>query len=428
VKRPNILFIMADDLGYADIGCYGRTDISTPNIDSLASTGLKFVNAYASSCVCSPTRISLLTGCYPGRFDAGLDEPLSNDAKLGLAADAPSFVSRLKDAGYQTSLVGKWHLGHARWAMPQRKGYERFFGSRSGGTDYFTHRDYDGASDLWEDEVEIQRSGYMTNLLGERAVSEVRRMAANAAPFLLSLHFTAPHWPWETEEDEKLAQSLRSIQHYDGGSSATYRAMIESMDRQIGSVLGALKASGEADNTIVVFTSDNGGERFSNVWPHSGRKGELLEGGIRVPQLVRWPRGIRAKSVSNEVTATMDWAPTLLAAAGIAPAIGESIDGTSILPTFAGAKIEPRTLFWRYKAHAQKAAIRWPYKLLSIGGAEYLFDVAADPLERANLKGREKGIYEALSQEWKVWDARMLPYTEKNQAMDNKKRGMPDRY
>ncbi len=426
--RPNILFIMADDLGYADLGCYGRGDIATPHIDSLARDGLLFTNAYSCSSVCSPTRVGLITGRYPGRFPAGLDEPLAMNPELGLDPATPTFVRGLRELGYQTSLVGKWHLGSKPRSSPLRLGYERFFGIRTGAADYFTHLDFEGKADLWEGDIPVEKAGYMTDLLGERAAAEVTRMASAERPFLLSLHFTAPHWPWETDRDEAMAPKISSLQHYDGGSLASYRAMIEAMDRAIGRVLGAVDTSGKSGDTMVVFTSDNGGERFSNVWPFSGRKGELLEGGIRVPQLLRWPRMVQAGARSDEPMISMDWAATFFDAAGVAPTSQSALDGVSILPRLSAGPAPARSLFWRYKAHDQKAVRRGRFKYLSIGGEEYLFDIVADPLERANLSQREKPVFEGLRDQWRKWNATMLPYPAKSFSMDNKKRHMPDRY
>lgn len=423
VWAPNILFIMADDLGYADVGCYGRNDVATPYVDSLAKDGLKFTDGYASTCVCSPTRLALMTGRYPGREAAGLDEPIARNPELGIVG--PSFVTALRRAGYQTSLVGKWHLGHLPRYSPLRHGYERFFGARSGVVDYFTHRDYDGKPDLWEGDEAVERPGYLTNLLGERAAAEIRRLATMPAPFLLSLHFTAPHWPWEAEGDEEVSKTVQNLRHRDGGNITVYRRMIEAMDRNIGQALEALRATGRERNTIVVFTSDNGGERFSKSWPLNGRKGELLEGGIRVPLLVRWPQRIAPRRITDQVMATMDWAPTLLAAAGLEAEV--PMDGVNLLPALTGSPSVERTLFWRYKAYEQQAVRRGDYKYLSINKQDYLFDVRNDPQEMADLKERRPELFSDLRSAWKQWNATMLPYPQDSYS-DSSKGATADRY
>jgi arylsulfatase A-like enzyme len=425
-ERPNVLFIMADDLGYADVGCFGAPGIATPNIDGLARDGLLFTDGYSGSSVCSPTRVSLITGRYPGRNAASLDEPLAAHPDWGLDPATPTFVAALRASGYQTSLVGKWHLGHRPQFSPLRHGYQHFFGIRSGGADYFSHVGINDEPDLWEDDEHVDRHGYLTDLLGARAAAEVRRMAGRPEPFLLSLHFNAPHWPWETEGDEAVSRNLHGLYHADGGSAATYRNMVETMDRNIGLVLDALRRSGRAQDTIVVFTSDNGGERFSNTWPFSGRKGELLEGGIRVPLIVRWPRRVPRGTRTAQVAISMDWAATFLDAAAARPP-GFALDGMSLLPQLGGAASVERTLYWRHKAHDQKAVRRGDLKYLSIGGKDYLFDVRADPLERANHAQRDRAAFEALKAAWVKWNAEMMPYPADAESADNKGR-TADRY
>src|SRR5580692_1418812 len=275
--KPNILFIVADDFGYADSSCYGRTDYSTPSIDRLAAEGMKFMQAYANSSVCSATRTALITGRYQYRLPIGLPEPLGAGRDLAIPPEHPTLPSLLKKAGYSTTLIGKWHLGWLPVSSPLKVGYDHFYGFHGGGVDYFTHKtgtpDSD-TEDLWEDDVKIHQVGYLTDLLGQRAVTVIDDYAKAQRPFLLSLHFNAPHWPWEGPGDRAEAERLRggTLRHYDGGTQRTYARMVQAMDRQIGRVLQALDANGQAGNTIVVFTSDNGGECFSDTWPFTGIK------------------------------------------------------------------------------------------------------------------------------------------------------------
>ncbi len=412
---PNILFILADDLGYADVSCCGRRDFTTPNIDRIAAEGVRFSQAYANSAVCTASRVALITGRYQYRLPVGLEEPLSTRVprKIGLPPDHPTLPSLLKRAGYRSVLIGKWHLGILPDFGPLQSGYDHFWGFRSGAVDYFTHKSGPPTSDtedLWHDDTRISQSGYLTTLLGSRTVDLVEAYAKSRQPFLISLHFNAPHWPWEAPGDEAEAMRLTSLFHYDGGTQRTYRRMIQHMDLQIGRVLQTLDASGIADNTIVIFTSDNGGERYSDTWPFTGRKTELLEGGLRVPALMRWPGRIPPGTVSEQVTITMDWLPTLLAAAGTAPDPMFPSDGIDLLPLLApeGAP-RPRKLFWRYKYNDQQAARDGDWKYLKILDNTFLFDLAQDPMERANLKERRKDIYERLVAEWNEWNATMLP-------------------
>jgi arylsulfatase A-like enzyme len=416
--KPNIVFILADDLGYADVSCYGQQDYSTPNIDRLALEGLKFTQAYANSSVCSATRTALITGRYQYRLPVGLEEPInaSTPKTIGLPPEHPTLPSLLKKAGYGTTLVGKWHLGFLPDFSPLKSGYEHFFGIFGGAADYFNHgpnasRSGAEAYQLHEDEVPVERHGYMTNLLGDRAVQTIEGYAKSKQPFLLSLHFTAPHWPWEGPDDEEESRRIRNIFHRDGGTQKTYGTMVQSLDMNIGRVLEALDTNGLAGNTMVVFTSDNGGERFSKTWPFTGMKQELLEGGLRIPCVVRWPGRVAAGSTSEQVMITMDWMPTLLAAGGTRPDPAYPSDGENLLPVLAGpaSSSHPRKLYWRYKAGAQRAVRDGNWKYLRIAGNEFLFDAVKDPRERANLKDRYADVFERLKKDWETWNETMLP-------------------
>jgi arylsulfatase A-like enzyme len=417
--KPNIVFILADDLGYADVSCYGQRDYTTPNIDRLAIEGLKFTQAYANSAVCSATRTALITGRYQYRLPVGLEEPInaSTPRTVGLPPSHPTLPSLLKTAGYGTTLVGKWHLGYLPDFSPLKSGYDHFFGIFGGAADYFNHgadAQRTGAgfesSQLHEQEVPVERHGYMTNLLGDRAVQTVEGYAKSKEPFLMSLHFTAPHWPWEGPDDEAESRRITNIRHHDGGTQKTYGAMVQSLDVNIGRVLQALDASSLAGNTIVVFTSDNGGERFSKTWPFTGMKTELLEGGLRIPAIVRWPGRIAAGSVSEQVMVTMDWMPTLLTAASTSPDAAYPADGEDLGPIMtARAAPHPRKLYWRYKAGTQRAIRDGDWKYLRIAGNEFLFDVVKDPRERANLKDRYKDVFDRLKGDWEAWNDTLLP-------------------
>lgn len=413
-RAPNVLFVLADDLGYADLSCYGRRDFETPALDRLAAQGVRCTTAYANSAVCSATRVALITGRYQYRLRVGLEEPLLG-GRLGLPATHPTLPSLLRDRGYRTALVGKWHLGELPDFDPLRSGYESFWGIRGGGVDYFTHVSFSGKADLWDGATPVSSVGYLTDLLADRAIAELEAARDDGRPWLLSLHFTAPHWPWEgpgdTAESERLAGigGPRALLDFDGGSAATYAAMVRRLDAQLGRVLAALRATGAERDTIVVFTSDNGGERFSDNWPFTGRKTELLEGGLRIPAIVRWPGVVAPGTTTDAPIATMDWLPTLLAAAGAAPDPATPSDGIDVRAALTGGAVPERTLFWRYKSHGQRAARRGRWKYLRMGEQEFLFDVVADPLERANLRGRRPEEFAALQAAWTAWDATMLP-------------------
>jgi arylsulfatase A-like enzyme len=413
---PNIVFILADDLGYADLSCYGRREYRTPNIDRVAAEGVRFTQAYANSAVCSATRTALITGQYQYRLPVGLEEPMNGLAQrrnIGLPPEHPTLPSLLKKAGYGTTLVGKWHLGWLPDYGPLQSGYDHFWGFRGGGLDYFTHKSGPAntdTADLWDGDVKIEQAGYLTDLLGDRAVAVVRDYASAKKPFLLSLHFNAPHWPWEGPGDEAESQRIRTMADFDGGSLETYGRMVRELDTQVGRVLDQLQAGGVAENTIVVFTSDNGGERFSDTWPFTGRKTDLLEGGLRIPALVRWPGHVRAGGLVEQVGITMDWLPTLLAAAGTQADSAYPPDGMSLLPWLTGSAAPvSRKLFWRYKNNAQRAMRDGDMKWLKIQDNTFLFNVVSDPLERANLKERQPDVYRRMVNDYEVWNATMLP-------------------
>jgi len=410
-RKPNFLFIMADDLGYADLSCYGRREYTTPVLDKLATQGARLTHGYANSSICSPTRFALITGRYQYRLRGGLDEPLRGGEDIGLDPSHPTLPSLLKKQGYHTALVGKWHLGSLPKFGPLQSGYDEFWGNRGGAVDYFTHGTApENGPDLWDGDVQIDEAGYYTDMLADRSLEYLDARAKEAdKPWLLSLHFTAPHWPWEGPNDKAESDRINgNIQHYDGGSLATYAEMVTALDAAIGRVLERLSSLGLDDNTVVVFTSDNGGERFSENWPFKGMKSELLEGGLRVPLIVRWPGLTTPGSTSDTPVLSMDFLPTFLAAAGGAPDPAFPSDGIDARAAFAGASLPDRPLFWRFGLREQKAARLGRYKYLSIDGNEFLFDIIADPQERANLKDRHPDIFADLRSRHQQWDQDML--------------------
>jgi arylsulfatase A-like enzyme len=417
--RPNLVFILADDLGYADLGCCGARDASnrpadvSPNLDRLAAHGLRFTHGYSNSAVCSPTRFALITGRWQYRLRGAAEEPLANargDKVIGLPPEHPTLPSLLGAAGYATALVGKWHLGYPPHFGPRLSGYQEYWGFHSGGADYFAHTDPRGTKDLWDNETPIEQEGYLTDLLSRRAVDFVERQSADR-PFLLSLHYSAPHWPWLTRDDAVESQRTRDNgAHLDGGSIATYQRMIHHMDEGIGWVLDALERRGLAENTLVVFTSDNGGERFSNNWPFVGAKMDLLEGGIRVPLLARWPARITGGGVCDTSSLSMDWTATMLEAAGVGAHPDYPLDGVDLAPAFVDPTWQrPGDLCWRMKHREQRALVRGRWKYLRVDGVDFLFDLETDARERANLARREPSRLEELRAAWEAWNASLPP-------------------
>ncbi len=421
-QRPNIVFIVADDLGFADLGCYGGREADfgpvSPILDGLAKAGLKFTQGYANSPVCSPTRFALMTGRYQYRLRGAAEEPINSksrgSATLGLPPEHPTLPSLLRDAGYRTALIGKWHLGYPPHFSPLKSGYQHFFGPMSGGVDYFSHCDSRGTHDLWQGEQEHHEDGYLTDLITDRAVQwlgEVADPARGGQPFFLSLHYTAPHWPWETRDDAALAEEVKdNLFHLHGGNIHRYRKMIHQMDEGIGRVMAALRQAWVDRDTLVVFTSDNGGERFSDNWPLVGGKMDLTEGGIRVPWIAHWPAVIAPGGVSDQPCLTMDWSATMLAAAGVAADADHPLDGVSLLPVLHDpAATFERAMAWRMNHRGQRALRLGDWKYLQVDGHEYLFKLPEDERERANHAKREPERLAAMRQAWEDWAATMPP-------------------
>lgn len=419
MTRPNFIFIVADDLGYADLGCYGGRPAQfgriSPHIDALAADGVKFTQGYSNSPVCSPTRFALMTARYQYRLRGAAEEPINSksrgSASLGLPPEHPTLPSLLRDDGYRTALIGKWHLGYPPHFGPIKSGYEEFFGPMSGGVDYFTHCNSRGTHDLFVGEDEQHAEGYLTDLISHRAVEWIDRVAAQAAPFFLSLHYTAPHWPWETRDDAALAQEVKdNLFHLHGGSIHIYHRMIHHMDEGIGWVMDALKRHGADRNTLVVFTSDNGGERFSDNWPLVGGKMDLTEGGIRVPWIAHWPDTIAPHGVTQQQCMTMDWSATMLDAAGVAADPAYPVDGISLLPVLRDpTRTFRRPLHWRMNHRGQRALRDGEWKYLRVDGHDYLFNIPADERERANHAGRQPERLAELRTAWEAWNASMPP-------------------
>ena len=269
-----------------------------------------------------------------------------------------------------------------------------------------------GTHDLWQGEEEHHEIGYLTDLISDRAVDWIERSAsADGAPFFLSIHYTAPHWPWETRDDEALAQQVKdNLFHLHGGNIHTYRRMIQHMDEGIGRVAAALEAKGVAGDTLLVFTSDNGGERFSDNWPLVGGKMDLTEGGIRVPWIAHWPKVIPAGGVSGQLCMTMDWSATMLATAGVAAHPAYPLDGASLLPCLHDATHTfARPLHWRMNHRGQRALRQGSWKYLKVDEHHYLFDLSADERERANHASHEPERLAAMRADWEAWNETMPP-------------------
>ncbi|WP_075732651.1 sulfatase-like hydrolase/transferase [Streptomyces acidiscabies] len=420
--RPNFLVILGDDLGWADLSSYGAPHIKTPHLDRLAREGVRFTDAYSGSATCSPTRFSLYTGRYPGRTPGGLAEPVGNRTQ-GLDPEHPTLASLLKGAGYATALIGKWHCGWLPDYSPTKSGWDEFFGNHGGVLEYFSKLGQLGEYDLFEGDAEYKDLRYYTTVLTERAVEYVSR--EHGKPWLLNLNFTTPHWPWLAEGDAEtgaeIAAKIRAaksqadvvvaLNHYDGGSVAKYTEMVESLDAAVGEVLAALRRSGQEDDTVVLFASDNGGERYSYNWPLSGQKFQLLEGGIRVPTILRWPSRIDPNQVSHEPNFSPDWTATLLELGGAHPDPAYPLDGTSLAGYLLRGEVVPeRDLFWRVRANKALRRGDWKY-YQDKDNDDHLYNLAADSREQADLAQDEPELLAELKAAWERTAATLLPYS-----------------
>ena len=401
---------MADDMGYADLSCYGRKDYQTPNLDKLCSQGIKFMNAYANAPVCTPTRAALFTGRYSARIPVGLHEPLdwsNKDSTVGLSPEHPSLPSLLKKAGYETYLVGKWHLGFNPKFGPRKNGFDEFFGFNGGGIDYISHTDPFGNNDLYENENLVKKDGYMTDLLMERAIDIIKRPHQN--PFFLCITFNAPHSPWQAPGDK--AYPLGNANWVAGGSAATYAAMVKNLDTAVGKIVSAIDDLKLGENTVIIFTSDNGGERYSDNGIYQGRKMSLWEGGIREPAFVRWTGKIKENTETNQVATTFDWTATMLSLAGAKPNPKFPLDGIDLTQILLNKQKEvDRELYWRISQRKQNKAMRdgkWKW-LQDEKQNEYLFDLGSDPSEKNNLKEKYPEVFQKLKDKYAKWEKEML--------------------
>jgi arylsulfatase A-like enzyme len=406
-RRPNIIFILADDMGYGDLSSYGRPDYKTPVLDNMADEGIKFTDNYTGAPVCTPTRVSFHTGRYPQRLPVGLQEPLGDaNQDLGIPAEHPTLASLLKANNYETSLIGKWHIGNAPQFRPNNKGFDEFFGIVSGGQTYFSHKNTAGVMDLFDGDKPAEVEGYLTDLFTDRAVKVIQR--TRNRPFFISLMYNAPHWPWEGPNDRATAISNPRAAAANNGSAEIYGEMMKSMDSGIGRVLQALRDKNLERNTLVIFTSDNGGERYSNMWPFAFQKLNLWEGGIRVPAIARWPGIIPARRTTNQAAITMDWTATILALAGGKANAKYPLDGVDLTRVLTGEQ-QPfdRTLFWRNRPHDAARMGNWKY--LKENNQEHLFDLAKDPGEKFDLKDKETAAFKKIQAAYLDWNSKVLP-------------------
>ncbi|MCB9385441.1 MAG: sulfatase-like hydrolase/transferase [Bryobacterales bacterium] len=403
---PNILLIFADDLGYSDVGVFGARSIRTPNLDRLAAEGARLTAHLVASPVCSPSRAGLLTGRYPQR--TGIVGVLRDhhDA-TGLDLDERTIADELSAAGYETALIGKWHLGIPEPYRPLRRGFAHAFGFLSGTIDYYSHLSRGGGRKglpvLSRDGKPFESEGYFPDRLADEVVRYL--VAPHERPFFLFYSLGLPHTPLQAPPDSQAR-----------GDAAVYRAMVERLDRNVGRALEALESSGLAENTLVVFLSDHGWDARRKGGPGSNRpfrggKYELTEGGLRTPTLVRWPGRIPAGRTLDEPSIALDWFPTFLEAAQVTAPSQNPLDGVSLIGYLTGGDAPPpRTLFWAFRddltgTPASYAARRGRWKFLRVGDHEALYNLDEDPGEVRDLSGRQAEIFHALRDAADRWRA-----------------------
>jgi arylsulfatase A-like enzyme len=406
-RKPNIVLLVADDLGFAEIGVHGCKDIPTPHIDSIAKSGVRFSNGYVSCPVCSPTRAGLLTGRYQQRFGHEFNPGPANQASgdFGLPLSETTLANRLKDLGYATGMVGKWHLGYRPEYLPLKRGFDEFFGFPGGAHSYLDWKDRgrEGNPVMRGDTV-VEENTYLTDAFAREAAAFIEKHRSR--PFFLYVPFNAVHAP------------LEAIQKYQDRFAAisdpkrrTYAAMMSAMDDAIGAILGKLRQHNIEDDTLVFFVSDNGGptvQTTSSNHPLRGYKGQVYEGGIHVPFLVQWKRRLPKGVVYDNPVIALDILPTAVAAAGGTPAA--NLDGVNLLPYLTGQnKAAPHeALYWRFGP--QWAVRKGDWKLLSAAqGSAELYNLAEDLSEKSNLASSQPAKAKELQAAYDAWNAKNIP-------------------
>ncbi len=404
-ERPNIILIMADDLGYGDLGCFGNKEIQTPFLDSMASEGLKFTDFHSNGSVCSPTRAALLTGRYQQR--SGLEGVIYAEGETrqtGLDVKELTIADYMKSEGYATGVVGKWHLGYHIDYNPIYHGFDFFRGYVSGNVDYHSHLDGAGIPDWWHDLEKTKEKGYVTDLITKYSVEFIEKNKDR--PFFLYVAHEAPHYPFQGRKDR--ADRRLGMDFEDHGSrkdkKGAYKEMIEVMDEGIGQIFEKLETLGLKENTLVIFCSDNGGlKEVANNGSLNGAKGSLLEGGHRVPAIARWPGYILPGSVTNQTILSMDFFPTFVNLVKNEEKQNLGFDGIDITRLLIEEKaLSDRTLFWKYRD--QKVARNGEWKLLIDKDTAYLYNLAADVSEQIDLADMEGSIASQLKIELETWE------------------------
>jgi arylsulfatase A-like enzyme len=419
-RPPNIVLFFADDLGYGDLGCYGNTTTRTTHLDRLASEGVRFTNFYVSWAACTPSRSGLLTGRYPPRN--GLYDMIRNnevnwkyqfneetyavsaEMTLGLDLREITIGQAMKKAGYATGIVGKWDSGRARRFLPLQRGFDFYYGFSNTGIDYYTHERY-GVPSMFRGNERIKESGHATDLFRREALRFITEHREH--PFFLYVPFNAPHGPstFDRSAPQVPEKYRRLYSNSDNKREGQYPALITQMDEAIGAILDRLRQFGLEDNTLVIFTSDNGGYGKSNGGLRGG-KSQLFEGGVRVPMIARWPGRIPKATVSDEFTSTLEFFPTFLAVAGAGPPSGIVLDGFNMLPVLEGrARSSRKDFFWQARSNKAARVDQWKWVESKRGGG--LFDLSTDMWEKRDLSVEKPDVLKMVKARWAAWRKEM---------------------
>lgn len=402
-SKPNILIILADDAGYSDFGFMGSDDIKTPNLDKLASDGVTFNNAYVSASVCSPSRAGLLTGMYQQRF--GHECNLDSDVNNSFDPNQITIAEALKTNGYSTGLIGKWHLGDKKQNHPLNNGFDYFWGFISGARNYFYNpsEEYrNSVRNVVENNSQTKFEGYLTDVLGYKAVNFIDKNHQSNTPFFLFLSFNAPHTPMQAKKEvlEKFKDNPRKV----------YASMMWSMDEAIGNVINELKENGQYNNTIIYFLSDNGAtssKSSSSPFPFKGWKGNQYEGGIKTPMIMTWKNKIKPNTQFNGFISSLDIFKTSLEVSNVDKNSIKNADGKNIISSLTNKTIENEDLFWRKD---KMATVRsGNYKLIRLNDTStVLYNIKKNYYEDLDLKTKELYIHDSLFKKLSKWERSLI--------------------
>lgn len=424
-SRPNLVFILADDLGYGDLACYGREDIETPHLDRLAKEGTRMTAHYSNGPECSPTRTAFLTGRYQqwvgglecaigtgnvGRYDDAIR--LAERNELGLPVSTQTIVRLLSDAGYATAITGKWHLGYEPKFAPHLHGFDHTLYCIGGGMDYFYYLDNLAYHNLFQHGHPVHREGHFTDLLTDEAIAFVKRQS-DERPFFLYVPYTCPHSPYQASDDRR-ANPLEldsKLWKQNSAPPEVYRAMIQHMDQRIGDLLATIDRHAGRENTLVIFASDNGGTRSARNAPFSGHKGSTYEGGIRVPAIVRWPGVVPAGVESDQTCITFDFTKSMARLAGVESAADPPLEGFDIVDHLTrGEPDVERTLYWRQQRGetvwkgVRQGDMKFVGERRETSEKEALFNLAIDPAEKHDLKDHQAADLRRLRSLYDQWE------------------------